>query len=696
MNRPLPHPRAAWVVLWLCATPAALAQPAAQPADGPAAPAAPLSSASPPTTSAAPTPGSPGAAQLPAITVTADKQERSLDSLPGSLSVFDGDMLDSQGVVDLEGLQRITPGLSFQPFGQAGVNAAVMRGLSANFFSFSTSTLLVVDGVPTLMAQGFDDQLLDIDRVEVLRGPQSALYGRNAEAGVINVHTRQPGDSLRGSVSTTVGSRDLRMLRFDLSGPIVDDTLYASVAGAWRGQDGFIDNTYTGRREDDRELRNGKLALRWTPSARTDANLRYVQINYRDGAALWGSPTASRATVASGTPGWNRSIGRSASLSLRHDLDGGLRLTSVTAWNDLRDRVQQDTDFQPADLLHIARDHHFRNLSQELRLEGALGRAHWLAGLYADGDDHDLRNTQKMPRGLTESVVRLRGQSGAAFTHWTVPLAERWTLEAGARVERDAVRFTPQGDRTRRADWTRVTPKLALQYAFAPRQQVYASVADGFRAGGYNVFSPAADYAAYQPETLRAYEIGAKGWLPGNRLRYAAAFYVMTVDNMQVQQMPLPGLVYVTNAASARSIGAEFELEYLLGQGWSLQAGLGLNRTRFSHFRDGANDYSGNQNPFAPRVNGHLTARYDAPAGWYAQASLSGAGPVYLDAANRYRRSGYALVNLAAGVTVRQVEIAAYVNNLANRRYDAVGYQNGIVTVYSPPREVGLRLTWRL
>ncbi|MFY2084516.1 TonB-dependent receptor, partial [Achromobacter xylosoxidans] len=303
---------------------------------------------------------------------------------------------------------------------------------------------------------------------------------------------------------------------------------------------------------------------------------------------------------------------------------------------------------------------------------------------------------QKMPRGLTESVVRLRGQSGAAFTHWTVPLAERWTLEAGARVERDAVRFTPQGDRTRRADWTRVTPKLALQYAFAPRQQVYASVADGFRAGGYNVFSPAADYAAYQPETLRAYEIGAKGWLPGNRLRYAAAFYVMTVDNMQVQQMPLPGLVYVTNAASARSIGAEFELEYLLGQGWSLQAGLGLNRTRFSHFRDGANDYSGNQNPFAPRLNGHLTARYDAPAGWYAQASLSGAGPVYLDAANRYRRSGYALVNLAAGVTVRQVEIAAYVNNLANRRYDAVGYQNGIVTVYSPPREVGLRLTWRL
>lgn len=663
MIQPSSFMPAAWALLCLAASPAALATPAAE---------------------------------LPAITVTADKQERTLEDVPGSLSVFDGDTLEAQGIQNVESLQTITPGLSFQPFGQAGVNSPVMRGLSANFFSFSTSTLLVVDGVPTLTAQGYDDPLLAIDRVEVLRGPQSTLYGRNAEAGVINVYTRQPDNTLRGQVSAEVGSRDLRVMRFDLSGPVIEDRLYASVAGAWRSQNGFIDNTYTGRREDDRELRNGKIALRWTPSTRTDATLRYAQADYRDGAARWGAPAAPRDTVASGTPSWNRSIGRSASLAVRHDFDSGLRLSSVTARNDFRDRVQQDTDFQPADLLHIQRDHQLRNLSQELRLEGDWKRAHWLVGLYADSDDHDLRNTQKMPRGLTESIVNLRGDSAAAFTHWTVPLAERWTIEAGARVERDRIRFRPEGNSPRRADWTRTTPRIALQYAFAPRQQAYASVSDGFRAGGFNVFSPAANYAPYQPETLRAYEVGAKGWLPGTRLRYSSAVYVMTVKNMQVQQMPLPGLVYVTNAASARSVGAEFELEYLLGDGWSMQAGLGLNRTRFSRFMDGAADYRGNQNPFAPRVNGYVSARYDAPAGWYAQASLTGTGRVYLDAANRYARNGYGLVNLAAGVTVQQVEITAYVNNLANRRYDAVGYQNGIVTVYSPPREAGVRFTWRI
>ncbi|KAG1249387.1 hypothetical protein G6F68_013363 [Rhizopus microsporus] len=213
-------------------------------------------------------------AELPAITVTADQQERALEDVPSSLSVFDGDMLEAQGIQNVESLQAITPGLSFQPFGQAGVNSPVMRGLSANFFSFSTSTLLVVDGVPTLTAQGYDDPLLAIDRVEVLRGPQSTLYGRNAEAGVINIHTRQPDNTLRGQISAEIGSRDLRVMRFDLSGPLVEDRLYASVAGAWRSQNGFIDNTYTGQREDDREVRNGKIALRWTPSARTDAPRR--------------------------------------------------------------------------------------------------------------------------------------------------------------------------------------------------------------------------------------------------------------------------------------------------------------------------------------------------------------------------------------------------------------------------------------
>lgn len=634
--------------------------------------------------------------ELPAVTVTANKQAQALDAVPAGVTVHEGEVLEAAGITSLRALEEITPGLSFQPFGQSGIHSPVVRGLSANFFSFSTSTLLLVDGVPTLMAQGFDNSLLAIDRVEVLRGPQSTLYGRNAEAGVINIHTLAPGNAARTMLSTAFGSRGKQGLRLDLSRPLVEDTLYASVSGSWTRQRGFIDNTLNGGKADDREQGDARFALRWTPDRDTDATLRYAQQTWRDGAALWGAPAAARATVASGTPSWNHSIARTLSLDVSHAFASGLRLRSITARNEFFDRVMQDTDFRAPDTLHIGRDHRFQTLSQELRLEGSAGASQWLAGLYLDRDDHDLTNEQKLPLALTRSLAEQKGRTVALFTHWSVPLSAQWKVEAGARIERNELNFTPGGQPRRSADDTRFSPKLALQYQATPDSHLYASVSEGFRAGGFNVFVPAANYAAFAPETVRSFEIGTKGTLLQRRLRYAAALYRMNVRDMQVQQMPTPGVVYITNAASATSTGAEFELDYLLATGWRLQSGLAFNRTRFGTFRDGSNVYDGHRNPFAPDLNGHVGLRYDAPKGWHVQATLTGTGKVYLDAANRYSRNGFGLLNLSAGKTWGAFELSAYVHNLADRRYDAVGYQNGIVTVYSPPREVGMRLTWRM
>lgn len=633
---------------------------------------------------------------LPEITVRATKQAQALGTVPASVSVLEGEALEAAGIDRLETLEQLTPGLSFQPFGQAGVHSPVMRGLTAQFFTFSSSTLLLVDGVPTLMAQGFDDGLLAIDRVEVLRGPQSTLYGRNAEAGVISIETRKPGNEARSAVSAEVSSRSGRALRFDVSRALVPDRFYASLAGEWARQDGFITNAATGGDEDDRERRQLKLALRWTPDARSDTTLRYGRQSFDDGAALWGSPTAPRATVRSGTPSWNRSASDTLSLDVAHRFDSGLALRAITAYNAYRDRIRQDTDFQPPDTLHIGRDHRFRTLSQELRLEGTAGPARWLVGLYADRSDHDLLNEQKLPQALNRMPATLDGGATALFTHWTLPLDRGWSVEAGARLEHNRSRFTPAGQAEQSRSSTEVSPRLALQYQWSPATQLYASYSQGHRAGGFNVFVPAIGYAAYEPETLRSLEIGARGRLLDQRLRYSAALYHMQIRDMQVQQMPVPGMVYVTNASSGEATGAEFELDWAIAGGWQLQSGLAYNRMRFDRFRDGSAVYDGHRNPFAPDLSGYLGLRYDAAGGWHAQARWYGTGKVYLDAANRYQRNGYGLLNLQAGQRFGDVELTAYVRNATDQRYDAVGFQNGFVTVYSPPREFGLRLTWRL
>ncbi|OCX15670.1 TonB-dependent receptor [Stutzerimonas xanthomarina] len=633
---------------------------------------------------------------LPAVTVTAEKIERPLEKVPASVAVIDGWDAEQSGITSLAQLEGRIPGLSFQPFGQAGMNSPVMRGLTANFNSFSTSTLLLVDGVPTLTAQGFESGLLDLDRIEVIRGPQSTLYGRNAEAGVIAIHSLPMDATPRASVSAEAGSRDKRAMRFALSQPLVENRLYASVSGSWSSQDGFIDNAHTGHKEDDRERSNLNLGLRWTPGAATDVVMRYTRQEYDDGASLWGAPSAPTKQVASGTPSWNRSEGQTLSLNVQHAFASGLQLHSVTAWNDFKDRIQQDTDFMPANVLHVGRDHHLRTLSQEFRLEGQFGDSSWLAGVYGDHSDNDLRSISKTMMGLSDMRADQKSNTAALFTHWNVPLSADWSLAAGARIERSEVELQPRGAASQKKGWTHVSPKLALQYQITADHQWYLSASRGVRTGGFNVLAPMMGYPSYDPEKNWSYETGLKGWLLDKRIRYSLAAYIMDIDDMQVMQMPTVGMMYITSAATATSKGVELDVDYLLGGGWQLKGGLAWNRTRFDHFRDGAADYDGKRNPFAPDLTGHIGIRYDAPQGWYAQASVTGSSKVYLDAANQYQRNGYGLVNLVAGYQRGNWEVAAYADNVTDQRYDAVGYQNGFVTVYSPPREAGLRLSWRM
>lgn len=656
----------------------------------------PLIAASPPTRAvAAPTTPAAGLVEtLPLITITADKTRSSLEQVTASVAVMSGQDLERSGVTGLETLEGRLPGLSFQPFGQAGLNSPAMRGLTANFNTFSTAVLLLVDGVPVHTAQGFDDPMIDLARIEVLRGPQSTLYGRNAEAGVIAIHSLPLDSTPRASASAELGSRDKRRLRFSLSQPLADKQWSFSMAGAWLKQEGFIANAHNGSLEDARERRHLKLGLRWTPGPATDLTWRYTRQDYDDGSALWGSPKVPRIQVMSGTPSWNRSKGQSLSLDASHTFDTGLRMRAITAWSDFADDIQQDTDFMPADLMHLRREHRLRSLSQELRFEAKLGATDWLVGAYLDRSDNDLHNAGRRMAQREDLRADQRSQTAALFTHWRIPLGVDWRLDAGVRAERSRVQIAPQGALAQTRHWTSLSPKLALQHSFSPVHQGYLSVTRGIRSGGFNALSPAMSYASFEPEKNWSYEAGLKGWTHDKSLRYALTAYLMRVRGMQVMQMPLPGVMYITSAASARSRGLELEADHLFSRGWKLQAGLAWNRTRFEHFIDGAMSYAGHRNPFAPDLGGHLGIRHETPAGWHAQAQIRGTSKIYLDAANSYRRRGYGLIDLGAGYHSGAWEAAAWVSNAANKAYDAIGYQNGFVTVYSPPREMSLRLSW--
>lgn len=636
------------------------------------------------------------ARSLSAVVVTANKLNQSPVEVPASISAIHREDLEQDGVRDVRDIVGMTPGLTFQPIGQSGLNPPVMRGLTANIISFSSSTLLSVDGVPMLRAQGFDADMTGVDQVEVLRGPQSTLYGRNAQAGVINVTTRRQGNDPYAQVVLEGGGRRMAAVRADLGRAIVRDRLYLSLDGSFARQDGFISNLYTGRKDDGRRKHSGRLSLRATPAAGTDIALRVATANHDDGASLWGSPAAPRVTVQSGYEGRNTSHGRTVSLDVKHELTSGVRLRSISAYNVWKDRLLQDTDYLIPDRLHADRNHEFRTLSQEFRMEGRAGEGSWLAGLYGDREDNHLEFVQKTPLATVPTNAGEKSHSLALYTHWNVPFSASWSLAAGARIERMHTRFAFRDSGRLEKNHTRFSPKLALSYALDESNRVWSSVSEGYRSGGFNAFAPER-WREYEPERVRSLEVGVKGELKElSGMRYSFSVYQMNVHDMQVQQMGQPGQVFISNAARAKSRGAEFEMEYMMFSDWMLQLGLSMNHTRFDEFRDGDVNHAGKHNPMAPDRSGYVGVRYDGGS-WYAGARLNGASRVWLDAANVYPRTGYGLIDMTAGWRMnRNVDVGVFVRNLGDKDYDAIGFQNGSTVIYGIPREFGFRMTWRL
>ena len=158
-------------------------------------------------------------------------------------------------------------------------------------YTLTATTGLYVDGVPILCGVGFEDEMLDIERIEVLRGPQGTLYGKNTETGAINIITRQPDNDLVGRASVQVGKllsaaagdKEFSEFSFNVSGPIQKDMLFLGIAGKYRQRDGYIENTTTGDTVDDRERWTGRGHVRWTPSDRLDVSMIVSRIENSDG-----------------------------------------------------------------------------------------------------------------------------------------------------------------------------------------------------------------------------------------------------------------------------------------------------------------------------------------------------------------------------------------------------------------------------
>ena len=651
---------------------------------------------------------------LEAVTVTAQKQEQSVQDVSMGITAFTGQAIEDAKIESMTDLADLVPGLMIFNEGGPGMNTPSLRGLHAPYDTLTLSTGLFIDGVPVQSILGFENTFLDIERVEVLRGPQGTLYGKNTEAGVINIITRQPDNDFRGSVSASIGTwlsseNDDRLTQaytIQMSTPIQKDKLYIGVAGKFNKQDGIIKNTLTDSPADDRENWFGRANLRWTPTDQLDISFIATQLQYNNGAvymnwgeygaAAYGLPSPEYRKISANFQGENNSCDQSQSLKINYKISDTFNLTSVTSRRAYDDEATSDFDFTSATLMHTDKDSRFTTLSQELRLSYDNGGVKWIAGVYGEKDEANWNIEMDYGSMISTTDRDIDSDTYAVFTNLTYPLSREFSLVGGLRYESIQKELEDHVS-ARQADdsWQAFTPKLALEYRPLPETMTYVSVSKGYRSGGFNFQATDPDYYSFDEEELWSYELGVKNTLFNNRLILNAAVYMMDISNMQVSEKISSMVSYITNAAEATGKGVELEATAKITAGLTMTAGFGYTRIEFDDFKDNDGDYHGNKTTYAPEYTFNVGAQYRWENGFYARADLIGYGEMYFDKANNFKRDPYQIVNAKIGYETEHYDIYLYGRNIFDEKYDSYGYYSGFYTLYGDPGEVGLQVTYR-
>jgi iron complex outermembrane receptor protein len=659
---------------------------------------------------------------LGAIVVSARKVEENVQDVPASISVFTDLEMENAGIDTILDITRLSPNVSMRQNGTE--NFVLIRGISIPHTTLSGPTGFYIDDVARSNPYMNDLALYDLERVEVLKGPQGTLYGRNSLSGVVNVITRQPGNEFQGKVmagyniwDTEHGSSPGYRLGVNLSGPLVQDKLAAGIAGLLDQTDGYMKNLYD---QDDEALKedrkNLRGTLRFTPSDPLEITFIADVMDGDNGNGFYRYATGPDSTERHQIDwdGSNRWEEESNSQTFRVKYTGeGFNLLSVTG--KTHDYSEFDTDYDFTSVApgwgNMLVEYGGDMWSQEFRLSSQENRTpiEWLVGVSAFTEDIDSRVEYDAWGEIRDTDIERTGY--ALFGQATYTVRGKLHLTAGMRYDHLDLKGEQnysvgafQARYKAEKDGGEVLPKFSAAYDFLENVMGYATASKGYLPGGVNyAFVTDNDNFVYDPEFAWSYEIGLKNMLMDNKLQFNASIFYVDMKDKQVIQWLSPTERTIENAADAHSQGFELELRMMPIQGLDLFAGYGYTEAEFDDYMasqaDGSTeDYSGNILPNVAQYTYNIGAQYTHLSGFFGRFDIVAADEFYTDAGNVSKGGDYTLVNLRLGYQGEAFDVILWGENITDEEYDSKIWDfpgMPVVKDDGPPRRIGATLTWR-
>jgi iron complex outermembrane receptor protein len=702
----------------------------------------------------------PQGARLEEIVVTAQKREqRSLD-VPAAISAYSAEFIEDNRVETIDDLIKYTPGLTGTTYG-ASNPTIVIRGLSGNDFgsgadaTFGVYVNEVFVGRKT--ASVFD--LIDVERMEVVKGPQGTLFGRNSTAGAVSVTTRRPGPDFDGYITARGGNYSYWQGDAAVNVPFSDRAFMRAAIRA-RASDGYTDNLLDNNSfPEDEQTLIGRLSLRFLPTDDVDVliafddhshegNAPILKSSYQVLAGAFGlTPEETIAFVSPGesldpysdaasnlpASGPSRQVDdQDIQMTTAHvtwNASDTLSLTSITAYREYDVDFGSDDDATPLTLLHTFQVESGEQLSQEFRLNGTSGSWTWFLGASVLDEEVDVLGRVEYdeslygigPRTLVEERVEstIENLGWAIYGDATYSINDRLSLSAGLRYSEDQKEFLiyipvepvngfnivlyPTADPPlfQEETYSAWQPRVALKYDWSDNLASYINIARGFRAGGFNNYSA---QEPFDPEYVWSYEVGLKGRSEDGRFSVESAAFYYTYDDLQVL-LPVGGAFLVENAAKADGYGVEVAMAAAPTERFEMFASLTWLVAEYDEFiRSPTDDRSGNKLSRAPEWKAAIGGQYTFPLGsrlnGFFRADYSYESEQFFNSQNSDFASEDSVSLVAASLGVerddQRLRITVYADNLLDEEYLAsAGGLFGDTTRRGTPQFYGAEVTFK-
>jgi iron complex outermembrane recepter protein len=672
--------------------------------------------------------------QLEAVTVTAEKKEAILQNLPVSISAISSRRIEEFRLWNAKELTAIVPNLYSGNSGD-GRNVTSIRGITTT--SYDPAVATYIDGVNQFNLDTYIPQLFDVERIEILRGPQGTLYGRNAMGGVINIITKKPTNKTSGFIELYTGNYNQQRYNAAIRTPLIKNKLFFGASLVYNKRNGYYKNQFNGSSFDNQEGVSGNYYVKYLPAEKWTVTLNLKHQNNRNKGAF---PLVNGVAESFEKPFQlnQNAMGKmidntlNASLSVQH-IGTAVDFTSQTAWqsNHRYYNAPLDGDFSPLDAVTIINDYgdkwnNVKAITQEFKLNSPAGKSsqfNWTAGAYFFHQYNPVKQATHFGKDAallgvpdidfsTISTTKARNTGIAVYGQVNYNFNNKFSLFAGLRYDYEnkylhvlgeyqkdgQEAIVTRSDTSATANFSALSPKLGIKFELTSNSNVYASYSRGYRTGGLTQLSSDPSQPPlypYKPEYSNNIEVGIKNSFFKNRICLNATVFFTSINNAQIPTLVLPDAITVTkNAGKLTSKGIELELLSKPVKGLEAGYSVGYVDAKYTSLKTSGNgqviNLDGRKQIFTPDLTSMFSLQYSYLINTRQQIKLIARGEwIYLgkrffDLANSIQQSPHHLLNTRIGVSQKRIEVFLWSRNITNKKYIEYAYDFGAVHLADP------------